>query len=195
MTVRTVSEMDAEFIRLGREHVERFLARHVGGYIDKRTLEIGPQSAGRRQCWGDFTGRLMWQTETLDIVPGADIQADITTRTLIADDTYEAVLCMEVLEHCVDPLAATEEIRRIAKDGALCLFSAPWNVRLHHPTPDLYRFSVHAWKVLLRNYDIIEIDALETPDRWLHPIHYCVAARVNKAKNVRPQDVTFEDVK
>ena len=46
--------------------------------------------------------------DTLDIVAGADIQADITKEIQILSDWYDAVVCLEVLEHTVvDPVGGS----------------------------------------------------------------------------------------
>ena len=71
------------------------------------------------------------------------------------------------------------------------LVSAPLNWRIHGPVPDCWRFTEHGWKVLLKNYDIIEIDTLETPDRELFPIKYNILAKCNKAKNVQNHELEF----
>lgn len=41
------------------------------------------------------------------------------------DDTFDAVLCSEVLEHVFDPVVVTKEIRRVLKPGGLYVLSTP----------------------------------------------------------------------
>lgn len=181
--MKTVSQIDELHYRLAREHIhlqtcEWFCLRKEGR-ADK-TLEIGPRVIVEGSDW-----------DTLDIKPGCKIQADITKEIPVMSDTYDVVLCLEVLEHTVDPFAAVREIRRVLKPGGLLLASAPWNFRIHGPRPDAWRFSEHGWRILLKDFDSVEIDALETPDRFLMPIHYNVSARCNKEKDVDPRTMEF----
>lgn len=171
--------MDEEFYRLAREHITAGVVRSMPAH--GMVLEIGPTAVKK--------GQDNWHT--LNITEGCDIQADITKEIPVMSDTYDVVLCLEVLEHTVDPWAALREIRRVLKPGGLLLASAPWNFRIHGPKPDCWRFSEHGWKVLLKDWDSVEIDALETTDRFLMPIHYNVAARCNKEKKVDPRTLEF----
>jgi hypothetical protein len=83
------------------------------------------------------------------------------------------------------------ELRRLLKDGGYLLVSAPLNWRIHGPSPDCWRFTEHGWRVLLKDFDIIEIDTLETPDRELFPIKYNLLARCNKNKNTPVNEIKF----
>lgn len=172
------SPMDDNFQALARQHIRDFRIRNVprdGG----RVLEIGPE----HDCWHN--------ADTLDIKPGGTWRADITKRTPIPDSHYDVVLCMEVLEHVISPIDAITEIGRILRPSGVLLVSAPFNFRIHGPVPDLWRFSEHGWRVLLKDFDDVLIDALETPERPLMPIHYCAVARCNKTKDVDPWEVEF----
>jgi len=43
----------------------------------------------------------------------------------IAAESQDLVMCVSVLEHLWDPLAALKEFRRIAAQGGICLFNVP----------------------------------------------------------------------
>ena len=140
----------------------------------------------------------MCSIETLDIVSdyNPDIIGDITKyNSHIEDSTYDVVTCLEILEHTINPFAAIEELRRITKHEGYILFSAPLNWRIHGPIPDCWRFTEFGWKVLLKDFDIIEIDKLETPDRNLFPLKYNILAKCNKLKSVDVYSMKFEPVK
>lgn len=74
--------------------------------------------------------------ETFDIVDTYKpaLVGDITkTNEFIADSTYDVVVCMEVIEHTLNPFDAIKEIRRILKHEGYLLISAPLNCRIHGP--------------------------------------------------------------
>jgi SAM-dependent methyltransferase len=107
-----------------------------------------------------------------------DIIADITMfNKHIPDQSYDALMCTEVLEHVVDPFAAIRELRRILKRNGYILFTTPLNVRIHGPIPDCWRFTEFGLKVLLRDFEIVYFDKLNTPGRNLFPIHYAAIVR------------------
>lgn len=164
-------------------------ARLLSGQTGGRLLEVGPQERLLvRETFKNF------QVETFDIVDtyGPDLVGDITKENkFIADSTYDCVVCMDVIEHTLNPFEAVKELRRILKDGGYLLISAPLNWRIHGPSPDCWRFTEHGWKALLRDYDIERIDILETPGRELFPIHYNVLAKCNKSKNTQDHELTF----
>lgn len=95
----------------------------------------------------------------------------------IPESRFDGVFCTEVLEHVNQPFKAIEEIYRILKPGGLLIASSPFNFRIHGPLPDNWRFSEHGWRVLLHDFDDVEIHADEDETRFLMPIHYVVFAR------------------
>ena len=56
---------------------------------------------------------------------GLDIVCDITAIPE-PDASYDAVLCIEVLEHLPEPLAGLRELSRILKQGGTLILSAPF---------------------------------------------------------------------
>jgi len=190
----TPSEFDNSTFSVAREHLNSFINRVAKEYgnVGDRLLEIGPQD--RSEVKSAFN---MCKIETLDLVPdyNPDIVGDITKHNLhIEDSTYDIITCLEILEHTINPFSAIQELRRISKHNGYILFSAPLNWRIHGPIPDCWRFTEFGWKVLLKDFDIIEIDRLETPDRNLFPIKYNVLAKCNKSKNVDIHSMKFEPI-
>ncbi len=188
----TVSQFDNDTMPMAREHINQFIiktAQRLSHMQGGRLLEIGPQERSLvRQSFTNF------KIETFDIVDtyGPDHVGDITRQNVsIADSTYDVVACLDVLEHTLEPFAAMRELRRILKPGGYVLLSAPLNWRIHGPIPDCWRFTEHGFKVLLRDFDNVEIDSLETPGRDLFPIHYNALGQCNKTKKTSDGELTF----
>ena len=187
----TVSQFDEETGVLARAHINDFV-RRIANDLSSRTgrlLEIGPQE--RSLVRESFTNFAIDTFDIVDTYKPTHV-GDITKHNAsIPDSTYDCVVGMEVLEHTIDPFGGVREMRRILKDEGYLLVSAPLNWRIHGPIPDCWRFTEHGFKVLLRDFDIIEIDILETPGRDLFPIHYNVLARCNKSKQTADSDLKF----
>lgn len=138
--------------------------------------------------------------QTLDITPDTspDVIADITLyNDHIPANSYDVIMCTEVLEHVVDPFAAIREIRRIAKVGGHIFFTTPLNARIHGPIPDCWRFTEFGLKVLFRDFEIIRFEKLETPGRNLFPLHYaCIAKKKDSTGSESdPRKMQFQRIK
>lgn len=170
--------MDEAHLQAIRQNVSDFITR-CGETYDRENatvLDIAPQI---HEGAAPYFKKA--KVETLDIDPNskATYIADITANNakLIANGHFDYIVCTEVLEHTVQPFAAVKEITRILKPRGLVFVSAPFNFRIHGPLPDCWRFTEHGLRALFENFDILELNALETPDRFLMPIHYTVIAR------------------
>lgn len=187
----TPSKFDNETFLLTRNHINDFISRTAANLPNKsgKLLEIGPQTQSMvRDC---FRG---YNIDTFDIVHTyfPTFVGDITKyNSFIADSSYDVIACLEILEHTLNPFDAIKEIRRLLKDGGYVLLSAPLNWRIHGPSPDCWRFTEHGWRALLRDFEIIDIDILETPGRELFPIKYNVLAKCDKFKNTTDSELNF----
>lgn len=173
-----VSEIDVEHLNIIRQNVVEFLERAASSYASARgrVLDIAPQVHEGAEPF--FPGTV--SVDTLDIDPnsGCTYIGDICEHNdCLPDDTYEYVVCTEVLEHTLRPWDAVEEIRRIVKPGGILFLSVPFNLRIHGPLPDCWRVTEHGIRALLHRFVILELNAVETPGRPLMPIHYTVVAQ------------------
>ncbi len=81
--------------------------------------------------------------DSLDLYPRTSVTftGDVQNLSMLADNSYDTAICLEVLEHVPDPFRAAREISRILKpDGALIL-SVPHLSRLHDEPNDYYRYT------------------------------------------------------
>jgi SAM-dependent methyltransferase len=62
-------------------------------------------------------------------------------RMPFADESFDTVLCIQVLEHTPEPQALLEEIARVMRRGALLVLSAPFVFRLHEEPHDYFRYT------------------------------------------------------
>jgi len=174
---KTVAEIDKRHHQLLRNNVSQFVKTVGKTYdgADVLVLDIAPQDhEGARPYFKAAA------VETLDIDPaaGATYTADIcqNNQSTIPSSRFDVVICTEVLEHTLQPFKAVEEIHRILKPGGIVAASTPFNFRIHGPLPDCWRFTEHGLRALFAGYDILSLEALEDPERFLMPIHYTLIA-------------------
>ncbi|NTS42212.1 class I SAM-dependent methyltransferase [Flavisolibacter sp. BT320] len=113
------------------------------------------------QDFGQYegTGNIGLQTGTWDNSK-LDIVSDITSIPL-PDQSLDAIMCTEVLEHVPDPVAAVEEFNRLLKPGGYLLLTSPFASLTHfapyHFASGLSRFFYeHHLKRL--HFSILELE-------------------------------------
>ncbi|MBU2546875.1 MAG: class I SAM-dependent methyltransferase [Proteobacteria bacterium] len=173
-----VSAMDQAHLALIRKQAAAFWQRAAETCLSfpGRILEIAPQEHGGLRPL--LPPRLKVETLDIDPLAGATHTGDLCRRNeAIEDGAFDCIVCTEVLEHTLQPFDAMAELHRMLAEGGLLFLSVPFNFRIHGPLPDCWRFTEHGLRVLLADFRILELEALETPDRPLMPVHYTVLAR------------------
>lgn len=89
-------------------------------------LEYVSQDFAQYDGGGDGSGLQMgrWDTSRLDII------SDITAIPR-PDSSFDAVMCVEVLEHVPDPIAALRELVRLLRPGGTLIVTAPFCALTH----------------------------------------------------------------
>jgi SAM-dependent methyltransferase len=59
----------------------------------------------------------------------------------LAGGSFDAALCIEVLEHAESPEALLAEIARVLRPQGRLLLTVPWSARRHHVPHDYHRFT------------------------------------------------------
>lgn len=80
----------------------------------------------------------------------------------IKNNSYEAIICLSVLEHVEEPLKVVSEIKRILKKGGSGLFFVPSLYPYHARTgkgayPDNYRYFKDGIKFMFKEFEKVEI--------------------------------------
>lgn len=64
------------------------------------------------------------------------------------DESFDVVLCTEVLEHCPDPPAVMREVSRVLRPGGRAFVTTPFMIPLHEMPYDYYRYTPSALEAL-----------------------------------------------
>lgn len=108
----------------------RLAPQGTSGAAGLRILELG---CGFNKTPGAFG---------VDVIPEsqADLIHDLNLFPYpLEDNTWDRIICLDVLEHVEDVVRTVEEIWRIAKPGALVEISGPFMSSVHYHTDPTHR--------------------------------------------------------
>ena len=96
---------------------------------------------------------------SVDVDParGPDLVADLETLQAVADDSVDAVFCLEVLEHVRRPEAAAAALRRVLRPGGLVIGSTPFLLGIHDAPHDYYRYTSFGLRHLFGAFETLHL--------------------------------------
>jgi SAM-dependent methyltransferase len=113
----------------------------------KRVLDVG---CGVKPYYPFFAGASEYVGVDVQENPYADL-AGAVEELPVEDESFDIVLCTQVLEHVDDPSRAVRELRRVTAPGGRVLASTH-GVMLYHPNPqDLWRWTHTGLERLFRD--------------------------------------------
>lgn len=87
-----------------------------------RMLQIAPSPAIERYALGRED--ILYESTDL-MMEGVTFQADLQHMDMVADETYDIIVCAHVLEHVENDASAMRELHRILKPDGVCLVLVP----------------------------------------------------------------------
>lgn len=132
------------------------LNRSVDAYLDA----LGPAECRAAEISGAGRAGKPWRSFVSLDYPRFDLCAPPP-----AHDTYDVVICEQVLEHVLDPVTAARTLAALATPGGHVIVSTPFLIRVHeladYGMPDLWRFTPRGLRVLLERAGL-EVLAVHT---------------------------------
>src|ERR1044072_5627944 len=76
-----------------------------------------------------------------------------------ADDTFDFILCTQVLEHVPDPLAAVKELRRVLKSSGQLFLTVPQGYGVHGEPYNFFYFTKYGLELVLKQagFEVMKI--------------------------------------
>ncbi len=118
---------------------------------DAYTLDIGCADSPYARTFSNRVG--------FDALPGVGVDVVGDAHTLpFPDQSFEQILCTEVLEHLHTPQIAIGEMFRVLKSGGTLILTTRFIFPIHDAPGDYYRFTKYGLKHLFRGWDIISLN-------------------------------------
>lgn len=133
--------------KLTRRNLEKFLEKYK---TDKKVLDIG--------SGGSSYGRFFPNRLTVDIDPDRNPEIVADAHTLpFEDNSFEVILCTEVLEHVRNPQQVINEFKRVLKPEGQVILTTRFIYPLHDIPNDFWRFTRYGLEELFKEWNILEI--------------------------------------
>lgn len=122
-------------------------------YAKGRLLDVGCGDKPYERLFSDVVSEhvgidLEQEVSANKLPKKADIYHDISKGLPFENETFDTVLCTEVLEHIPEPDNLIREVNRILKKGGFLILSAPLVWGLHEEPRDYYRYTKYGLKYL-----------------------------------------------
>ncbi len=89
----------------------------------------------------------------VDIFPSARVDVVADAKNLpFANDSMDAAIAEQLLEHVSDPQKVVDEIYRVLKPGGTVYISTPFMIGYHSMPNDYYRWTLDGLKELMKNF-------------------------------------------
>jgi SAM-dependent methyltransferase len=127
-----------------------------------RVLDVGAGASPYRELFEEHQYITTDHGETLhgggvDIVAAAD-------SIPVADASFDAVLCTQVLEHVPDPLAVLSELHRVLVGGGRLLATVPFAWEEHEQPHDYFRYTRYGIAHLLEEAGFEQLEVRPRTD-------------------------------
>jgi SAM-dependent methyltransferase len=140
-----------------RYYVDEFMCRTAREFPPRcRVLDLGGHKYLKR-------GRFDIEQYGLDVIYAdlavqkrPDVQAD-AAHIPYHGESFDAVLCTELLEHVPDPRLVLEEANRVLRIGGKLVITAPFLYPVHADPYDFGRYTDHYWTEILAELGFHEI--------------------------------------
>jgi SAM-dependent methyltransferase len=72
-------------------------------------------------------------------------------------ETFDSLICTEVLEHVFKHQKLVDEMFRVMRPGAFGFLTVPWSARFHYIPYDFFRYTPSSLKIIFSKFDEIQI--------------------------------------
>ncbi len=160
------SERLREFVEaapLERFSIYRFVVEQARLMpVGARVLDVGAGDAPYRELFDEQEYVTLDHSDTphsgaVDIYGSAD-------AIPVDDQTFDAILCTQVLEHVAQPLDATREFARVLRPSGVAIVTVPFLWEEHETPHDYYRYTRYGIEHVMRSAGFSDVEVRPRTD-------------------------------
>jgi len=140
-----------DFLCNDKKGVEKTILMFLKGK-NLKVLDVGGGVSKYRKLFSEMGHKYT----SLDVEEGADIKGD-AEKMPIPENSFDFVICMQVLEHVRHPQKVVDEIHRVLKKGGKVFLTAPGIWALHPCPEDNWRFMPGGFKLLFEKFRNVKV--------------------------------------
>lgn len=95
-----------------------------------------------------------------------DIKQDIHKTLQVENDSFDTVICSDVLEHIYKPKHLFKEIARVLKKDGVLLLNTPFCYWEHETPYDYHRYTQYTFQRLCKENNLTVIDIIPISNSW-----------------------------
>ena len=138
----------------------RFLAPHLAR-MSGTVLDVGCGEMPFRALLGPdarYTGLDVPRADEFGMRGHSDIVPFDGQHIPFSDNSFDHVLCTEVLEHSEDPMALVADMHRVLRPGGTLLATVPFAARVHYAPHDHHRFTRFRLAAMFAGFAATEVE-------------------------------------
>ena len=139
-----------------------FVSAYLAGYSRLSVLDVGSHAIGISDTHRPTIESRGWTYLGMDLEAGPNVDqvvADAYEWREFKDNSFDVVLCSQVLEHSRYPWRIVEQIARVLRPSGLTFMIAPSAGHVHRYPEDCFRYYPDGLPALAENAGLQVIDA------------------------------------
>ena len=142
---------------LRRYYVDEFFKRNISIFPKSAIiLDIGGKKVRKRGQFDIENHLVTVKYANIDSQTNPDYLCD-GSKIPVGSNSFDGVICSEVLEHVKEPVLIIKEAFRVLKPSGLLLISVPFLVRTHPDPSDYGRYTDKYWSIVLKEAGFINV--------------------------------------
>lgn len=133
-------------------------------FASGRLLDIGCGNKPYEKLFGNVESYL-----GCDIVQSSEQRVDIISNAMrlpLSSQSFDTVICVQVIEHVEDHQALCSEAYRVLMPGGYFLVAGPMYWHLHEEPYDFFRFTKHGFRYVLEKAGFEIVKILPNGGKW-----------------------------
>ncbi|HLF19230.1 MAG TPA: class I SAM-dependent methyltransferase [Bacteroidota bacterium] len=143
--------------------LDREVERAAKKFARGRLLDVGCGTKPYEELFAPFVSHHVGLDREETIHPKHHIELfGSILKIPCEDESFDTVLCTEVLEHVEEPGVAVGEMGRVLRKGGHCILTTPFFWHIHEPPRDFFRYSKYGLQYLFEKngFTIVELRAI-----------------------------------